>query len=321
MNIISTVTTAAKTAVKSTKLFVITHKSEIILVGGIGSFVTSEVLACKATLKASKIMDELDTKIEEINDNYLVEDEEGNVIPDQKKIDEEVKKLRNEAKRRIALGYIPALAFMVGGVAGCTASHVILNRELAATSAAYASLSEMYNIYRERVIADQGIEKDREYVSGYKVMTCVDDETGEVAELYKIDDHGPLDSGTSRCFDKVNSKYWTESAAKNHDFLRQQLFYANDTLTTRGYLFFDELLEMLGMTPDNPIDHYIGWVKSSPSARISFGLEDSDDPTKEAFKSGWEASIWLDFNVQGDIRWIFRNNRLTQNGLVLDHEK
>lgn len=307
--IIANIGKAVSTAGKATKLFVVTHKSEIALTVGIGSVVGGEIWACHATLKTKEILDEAEKKILNLSEdpNLCMTLDDGTVVTDQKKVDAEILKIKREARRRIAMGYIGPVVLNVIGVGGCVSSHVILSKELAANAAAYATLSQAYSIYRQRVIKDQGREKDEQYMNGYEYIDVVDEETGEPGKMCKVvDDYGPLDSTLDRYFCRSTSTQWHDNPALNQNLMQQALFIANDTLNTRGYIFLDEVLMLLGMTPVNSFDHECGWVKNSLADRISFGFEfDGEDIEMDNFKRGISPDTWLHFNVQGDIRWVF----------------
>ena len=87
-------------------------------------------------------------------------------------------------------------------------------------------------------------------------------------------------------------------------YLRKQQDYANDLLKSRGYLFLNEVYEMLGIQR-TPAGQVVGWIydEKNPNGDnyIDFGIYDVTDERKRAFVNGFERNILLDFNVDGVI--------------------
>ena len=87
-------------------------------------------------------------------------------------------------------------------------------------------------------------------------------------------------------------------------FLRHQQNYANDILKNRGYLFLNEVYDMLGF-PRTKYGQIVGWVYDEKNSNgdnfVDFGIYDKDNPEKRKFVNGYETAIWLDFNVDGNI--------------------
>jgi hypothetical protein len=83
----------------------------------------------------------------------------------------------------------------------------------------------------------------------------------------------------------------------NATFIRIQQQWANDMLMGTGYIFLNEVYKMLGLEP-TPAGQLVGWVKGNGDDYIDFGI--LDDPYEGMrFVSGDEASVLLDFNVDG----------------------
>ena len=94
---------------------------------------------------------------------------------------------------------------------------------------------------------------------------------------------------------------WTNDATSNKFFLMHQQHYANEKLKARGYLFLNEVYEMLGI-PRTKAGQVVGWIydKDNPVGDnfVDFGLLDTRNTD---FINGYEASVLLDFNPDGDI--------------------
>ena len=94
---------------------------------------------------------------------------------------------------------------------------------------------------------------------------------------------------------------WTNDPETNKCFLLQQQNYANEKLKQRGYLFLNEVYDMLGM-PRTRVGQVVGWVYDEAyimgDHHVDFGLF---DPRNRYFVNGRENSVLLDFNVYGNI--------------------
>ena len=106
----------------------------------------------------------------------------------------------------------------------------------------------------------------------------------------------------ARFFD-ASCANWNKDAEYNLLFLRQQQSYANDLLKSRGYLFLNEVYELLGI-PKSKEGQIVGWVYKNDNPNgdnyVDFGLYDGS-VAKNNFINGYERSVLLDFNVDGAI--------------------
>ena len=81
---------------------------------------------------------------------------------------------------------------------------------------------------------------------------------------------------------------------------------ANDKLRDRGHLFLNEVYDMLGMQRSKA-GNIVGWLYNPDDpdypgdGYVDFGIYDLYDETKRRFVNGYEKSILLDFNVDGNI--------------------
>ena len=93
-------------------------------------------------------------------------------------------------------------------------------------------------------------------------------------------------------------------------FLRRQQDYANEKLKAQGYLFLNEVYDMLGI-PRSKAGQIVGWTykKDNENADnyVDFGIYDLSSANKQlndqkiAFVNGYERAVLLDFNVDGPI--------------------
>ena len=97
---------------------------------------------------------------------------------------------------------------------------------------------------------------------------------------------------------------WDKDAEYNLMFLKQQQNYANEMLKSKGHLFLNEVYDMLGI-PRTKAGQVVGWIydekKPVGDNFVDFGMYDINRPKNRDFVNGYERTIILDFNVDGDI--------------------
>lgn len=95
---------------------------------------------------------------------------------------------------------------------------------------------------------------------------------------------------------------WSKNSEYNLMFLLQMQRYANEKLKAQGYLFLNDVYEMLGM-PKTQAGQIVGWVYKENNTDgdnyVDFGIYRTEKNAK--FVNGFENSILLDFNVDGPI--------------------
>lgn len=78
----------------------------------------------------------------------------------------------------------------------------------------------------------------------------------------------------------------------------------NDLLRSRGHVFLNEVYDCLGI-PRTKAGQIVGWVYSKDNPvgdnYIDFGIYDVYKPAIADFVNGYERSILLDFNPDGNI--------------------
>lgn len=104
----------------------------------------------------------------------------------------------------------------------------------------------------------------------------------------------------ARWFDET-CHAWTEDPERNKYFLLMQQSYANELLKTRKYLFLNDVYDMLGI-PRTKAGQVVGWIydENNPIGDnfVNFGLYAEHNAK---FINGYEKSVLLDFNVDGEI--------------------
>lgn len=288
------------------------HSPEILIVAGIAGVVTSAVMACKATTKINDILDQTKEEVGKVNDAL-----------DNEKISEDVYS-KEDAKKDLAIIYIqtgvklaklygPSLILGALSITSILASNNILRKRNVALAAAYATIDNSFKEYRSRVIERFGKDLDRELkynIKAKEISETMVDENGKETTVTKtvpvVESEEPSDYARFFC---EGCAGWTKDPEMNLVFLKQQQNWANELLKTRGHLFLNEVYDMLGIERSKA-GQVVGWVydETNPDCDnyVDFGIYDIYNERKRAFVNGWERSILLDFNVDGDIYSLLR---------------
>lgn len=282
------------------------HSPEIFIISGIVGGIAAAVMACKATTKAGKVIDKAKDDLDMIHAAI-----DGRVPAKENYAEEESKKdiTKVYVSTGLSLVKLYAPAVVLGGlsITAILYSNNILRKRNVALAAAYATVDSSFNDYRKRVIERFGDEVDKELKYNIKPLTVqektVDENGNEVVteKTVKVADPGEHNMYT-RIFDE-SSCYWSKTSDYNQMFLIGRERYANDKLNAQGYLFLNDVLEMLDL-PRTKEGQMVGWVKDPKIGRddyIDFGIFNANKKSNRAFINGYEPSIWLDFNVQGNI--------------------
>ena len=261
---------------------------------GIVGVVTTTVLACRATLKLDETLEETQKMIKNIkelkHDDYSESDRKRDLGLVYVKTGLEITKL-----------YSPAIIVGLASIAALGGSHHIMSKRNASLMAAYATLDKSFNEYRQRVLNDVGEKKEREYRHGVvMVAEEVVDENGHTKTVERAlpDPNGV--SAYAKFFDEFNPN-WQPEPSWNRSFLQAQQQYANDMLVSRGHVFLNDVYDGLGMERTSA-GAVVGWVISDTGDNfVDFGIFDQDRAMVRSFINGDEASVLLDFNVDGVI--------------------
>jgi len=284
------------------------HSPEIFMVAGIAGTVASTVMACKATGKVTEIVEEARTTASVIRkgiETGYINDKECSVEDGQKALTV----LYAQTGVQVLKEYAPAIIIGTLSITSIVAGHNILKKRNLALAAAYAVVDKGFKEYRKNVVDRFGEETDKELRHGIKakmVETEVLDEDGntlikkEIVNEVRQDDVSKH-SEFARCFDASCKDHRKDSEA-NLMFLRRQQDWANERLMSRGFLFLNEVYEMLDF-PRSQAGQVVGWMydpnnKTKGDNYVDFGIY---KPENARFVNGLEHTIWLDFNVDGVI--------------------
>lgn len=282
------------------------HSPEILIAAGIVGTVTSAVMACKATTKLNDVLEETKDEIEKI-EGYVEENGYSDKYSEEdKKKDLAIVKTQGVVK--VIKLYAPSVVLGTLSLAAIVSSNRILKKRNIAIAAAYATVDKSFKDYRSRVVERFGKELDRELRHNIKVKEVeevVTDENGnEKVEKKNVSVVGvPEYSDYAKIYDDGNTG-WCKDPEASLMFLRRQQDYANDKLKEKGYLFLNEVYEMLGFQRTKA-GQMVGWIydEKNPNGDnyVDFGIYDVNKPKNAEFLDGKERAIILDFNVDGVI--------------------
>ena len=280
---------------------------EIMVVAGVVGVVTSTVMACKATTKVNDILEETRKQVDDVH-NVL----DSDVITEEEYNNDDAKKdlaiIYAQAGVKLIKLYAPSVIVGALSITGILASHKILKKRNVALTAAYATIDRSFKEYRGRVVERFGKELDRELRYNIKAQEIeektVDKDGNEIVEKKTISVVDPnMYSDYARIFDN-GSMGWTKDPEYNLMFLKLQQNQANDRLRAQGYLFLNDVYDMLGI-PRTKAGQIVGWIydEDNPVGDnfVDFGIYDIYNEKACDFVNGRERSIVLDFNVDGNI--------------------
>jgi len=273
---------------------------QVMFAGGVVAAVTSTVLACRATLKLSDTL----AKTEELRDKAQALYAEGtNTEYDEKQYNKDLTVLKVKSIVNVTKLYAPSAGLMMLSVALLTGSHVTLNRRNASLTAAYASVDQAFEKYRQRVVEKLGVEADRDFRYDTEIINeTVEGEDGKKKTVkHTRVDSTQTPSKYARFFDELCND-WKSNPEYNRAFLHCQQTYMNDLLRARGHVFLNEVYDALGM-PRTKEGAVVGWLLDKGGDNfVDFGIfDDFTNPQVRDFVNGREYSILLDFNVDGVI--------------------
>lgn len=284
------------------------HSPEILMVVGIAGTVAGTVAACKATTKLEPIMNELEEKREEIKN--VVEDENGEELVNENK-NKELAIAYAETGVQVAKTYAPAAIIMVLSLSSILAANNILRKRNFALMTAYATLNKTYADYRERVSNRYGKDVEEEIRYGIekrKITEEVVDENGKKKNVKKEVEVSTVDADNSTIFEfsKDTTTHFDSVMDYNRQFLSARQSLANDMLVANGYLFLNEVLDLLDL--DRTADGFmLGWIFDPDNNEV--GDNEVLFRARESFKEVEDIEgnhvlvpiINLDFNYDGVI--------------------
>ncbi|NCE64137.1 hypothetical protein D1159_05930 [Pseudoflavonifractor sp. 524-17] len=305
--------------------FQLQRKSPEILVGlGIIGAVASAVLACKATAKAGKIIEETKNALDTIHQaDELGVTNAGEPYSNQDcKKDLVVTYIHTGVK--FAKLYAPSVALGAASIASILASHNMMKKRNIALAAAYAAVDKSFTDYRGRVLERFGeqVEKELRYnIKAQEIEETVTDDKGKekkVKQMVDVADAGwdpARYSPYAKIFDESHPD-WKKDAEMNLYYLKALQAQATDKLRAQGHLFLNEVYDLLGFKRTKA-GAAVGWIYDPKNPVgddfVDFGMFEVRRPAAVDFVNGYERSFILDFNVVGDITSLLANHQYDES--------
>lgn len=282
------------------------HSPEILIVAGVAGAVTSAVMACKATTKLNDILEESKEQVDKIHE--AIEHPEN--LPEEYTEEDGKKDLTivyTQTAVKLLKLYGPSIVLGGLSITAILTSNNIMRKRNIAIAAAYTAVDKSFKDYRGRVVERFGKDLDRELRYNIKKEeveeTIVDEKTGKEKTIKKTIDVANEVSEFAKFFDD-GCTGWTKDPELNLAFLLKQQAFADDKLKANGYLYLNEVYDMLGI-PRTKAGQIVGWIYDEKNPigdnYVDFGIFDSNKVKNRDFVNGYERTILLDFNVDGNI--------------------
>lgn len=260
------------------------NSPHIFFVGGVAGILGSTVLACKATLKLEKDLDEIR------NDFHVVKSMRSEQTDQEHYLD--MGYVYGKTARTIVRLYGPSIVLGAASITALAGSHIQLTRRNSALTATLALVSKAYEDYRVRVQDEVGEERELEIYRAIRKEELESD--GKKKNIVQVTEPNGW-SPYARFFDET-CPAWKKDAELNRIFIECQQRYANYLLQTRGHVFLNDVYDMLGMERSQA-GSVVGWVRDGDGdGYIDFGVFEAHN---SRFVNGIERSVILDFNVDG----------------------
>ena len=281
---------------------------DIMVVAGAVIVIGSAVYACTKTMEAHDILEAANEELKDIQ--YGLDAANGDPEFDEKTARKERMKVYGRMACGLGRCYGPAIIGGTTGLGLMFGAHKILKDRNAAITMAYANLLASYNSYRASVREELGEEREFMLRTGAKMQEIESiDENGEVkTQNAMVIDDGSTHSMYARIFDEANIN-WSRKPSDNLNFIICQQNFANDKLRAEGFLFLNDVYQMLGF-PRTSEGQIVGWLwdpnnelNGTGDNIVDFGIFSNAFQKAEIrdFINGYEPCIWLDFNVDGVI--------------------
>lgn len=283
------------------------HSPEILVVTGVVTGVAGAVMACKATTKISTILDEAKEEINTIHECV----EHPELLSEEYTVEDSKKDLAivyAQTGVKLVKLYAPAIALGAVSITSILAGHNIMRKRNVALAAAYTAVDTSFKEYRKRVVDRFGKELDRELKYDIKAKeieeTTVNEDGSESTVTKTVNVMDPnRHSEYARFFDD-GCTGWTKDSEYNKSFLQKVQNYCNQKLQAQGYLYLNDVYHELGI-PKTKAGQVVGWIydEENPVGDnfVDFGIFDVYNEKARDFVNGYERTILLDFNVDGNI--------------------
>lgn len=210
-----------------------------------------------------------------------------------------------KAGKELGKIYWKPAVMWVASTALVAGSHYILKDRNATLTIIASGLGAELKTLHQRIIERYGEDVDKELKFGTETKEIetrsIDEETGEEVVNKSV---VPVNNGGFSLFARYYDEAcigWRNNAELNKSFLLAREAEANRRLDKQGYLFLNDVYEMLGMKKTRA-GQKVGWKKNSRfgDGYVSFGIFNTRQGNRD-FVNGYQPIVLLDFNVDGEI--------------------
>lgn len=253
-------------------------------------------------------------KYEEIlrkHNEELARQKEAERLVESGEVDDTITDVQKKADRRsIYIHTIVETAKAAAPTVGLAFASLICFRQgQCVLQGRYLSMAAAYSavlkdkIHLEDMIRKKDGQETLDKMKEGEKEQVIDYNTGESYEQLKDGQQANYDA-YAKFFDESNPN-WEKNPEHNRHFLHGKENYADYLLKKRGYLFLNEVYDMLDL-PLTQAGQVIGWIyyKDEKEAafhgaanKVLFGILDGDTQSGRDFVNGYERSILLKFNV------------------------
>ena len=279
---------------------------DIFMFLGIGGVIGATILACSATLEVKEEVEKQKKVIDDIK--KASEDESLKEYYTKKDRNHDLTVTYLKTAGKVFGLYAPAIGLHVLSITGILASRHIMRERNLGLATAFATVSQGFKDYRDAVKNKFGKEVDeqlRNHTETRTIEETIIDENGKPKKVKKKIEVSDLKTGSSYArFFAEGCNGWTDDPEVNMHFLILQQDHATKKLRAQGFLFLNEVYDMLGIQRSRE-GQIVGWsfTKDNPNGDnyVDFGIYRTNRENNVNFVNGYEPTILLDFNVDGPI--------------------
>lgn len=293
------------------------HAPEILMGIGAISVTAGAITVATQTTK-------LEDALSDIRDAQAAHKEKYGLM-DPKTYKKELTAIKLAAAKKVAKIYAGPALLLGGGMICFFSAFGILKKRNGVLVASLAAANKAFEEYRARVVADQGEDKDKEYLYGLKKKTItkeVVDENGKKKTVKEevFTSEAPIISRYAIRFTPEFSTEAYDDVNTNKNMLRSIQNAWNAVLPSRKKVFLNEIYHELGID-ETMESRLVGWDYNADEhgdGKIKFIFTeiivyDQNDPR------GWHDEVIVDFNVDGDIAHKLPKNPAMLGMEVEDH--
>ena len=311
---------ALMTMIKSTAFVVkdwtVKHSPEILLTTSIVSGIGATVSGCIATKKMEAINERHKEALDILHNEHPGRDN-GESNDENREYRRLVSREYGRYWFEVARTWAPCVGLTLASGTAALASFKIINGRLVMAETAFASVSKLFEQYRDNVIEDQGEEKDLYYINNGALK-----KKQELIEKgkYKEKKVEPVEevkiAKTDEIFhyffneDSVDPSRYSHYPFYNSTFLSEAQTRFDHDLRTDGIVFLDDVYKYLGLNlqtllAERAAGRTYGWVKdryTEPGMpnddRVMFGIYEYNDTQHRLFRAGEIQDVMLHFNCR-----------------------